>query len=48
MEGARRLRMGGHVGSKLPTETTIGWVEGASAASVKAVRPLRGGPVGRP
>jgi hypothetical protein len=40
--------MGGHVGSKLPTETMMGWAVGAIAADVKALRPLRGGPVGRP
>jgi hypothetical protein len=36
---------GGHVGSELPTASVMGWVNGAYAAGVKA---LRGGPVGRP
>ncbi len=34
--------------AELPTETMMGSVEGSSAAGVKALRPLRGGPPGRP
>jgi hypothetical protein len=34
--------------AKLPTEKMMGWVEGVGAAGVKALRPLRGGPPGRP
>jgi hypothetical protein len=35
--------MAGHLGSKLPSESMMGWVEGAVVAGVKALRPLRGG-----
>lgn len=34
--------------AKLPTEKMMGWVKGAGAAGVKALRPYRGGPPGRP
>ena len=47
-KGASAKRRAGHVGSKLPTEKMMGWAKGASAAGVKALRPYRGGPPGRP
>jgi hypothetical protein len=47
-EGARRPGWAGKVGSRLPTSGMMGRVQGAVAAGVKALRPLRGGPVGRP
>jgi hypothetical protein len=49
VQGARNaVGMGAHVGSELPTAGMMGWVEGAGVAGVKALRPLRGGPAGRP
>lgn len=34
--------------AKLPTEKMMGWVAGANAAGVKALRPYRDGSPGRP